>query len=174
MGSRLRGNETKMQINNLTGWQNPIFVIKRKSDESIVDTIELDFTNGEGLTVEYEDVNIEHDVLDYSGNTIYPDLTTEQIYVGTRYYWTISYDALLEPVNGMKIKRLLDYRINNDMKFFLQPRKDNANTYEVVKVGGKSQLKLSPGGSYSSGDYGFKMKWKSKGLIKDIKWEMVR
>jgi hypothetical protein len=105
---------------------------------------------------------------------MYPDLTTEQIYVGTRYYWTISYDALLEPVNGMRIKHLLDYRINNDMKFFLRPRKDKANTYEVVKVGGKSLLKLTPGGSYSAGDCGFKMKWKSKGLLKDIKWEIVR
>lgn len=163
-----------MQINNLTGWQNPVFYVRRKSDNTLVDTIELDFTNGEGLVVEYEDVNIEHDVLDYSGEEVFPDVQAEQVYVGTRYYWTISYDELLEPDNGMNIKRLLDYRINNDMKFLLKPRKDNTNIYEVVKVGGKSLLKLTGGGSFSAGDCGFKMKWKSKGLIKDIKWEKVR
>ena len=141
MDFRLRGNETKMQINNLTGWQNPVFFIKRKSDNSPVETIELDFTNGDGLLVEYEDITIDHDILDYSGGGEYPDITAEQVYIGTRYYWTLNYTDLLVPDNGMKIKRLLDYRINNDMKFFLQPRKDNANTYEVVKVAEKSLLK---------------------------------
>lgn len=160
-----------MKLMNLTGWQNPVFFIRKKSDNSLVDTIELDFTNGEGLTVEYEDVTVDHDFLDYSNDDIFPELYTEQYYVGTRCYWTISYTDLLEPENGMKIKLLLDYRINNDMKFFLQPRKDNENVYEVIKIGRKSLLKLTPGGRFSSGDSGFKMKWKTKGLIKDIKWE---
>ena len=159
-----------MQINDLTGWQNPIFYIRKKIDNTLVDTIELDFTNGEGLVVEYEDVMIDHDILDYSVEGEFPDISTEQYYIGTRYWWIISYDALLEPQNGLNIKQLLDYRIDNDMKFFLQPRKDNPNIYEVVKVGGKSQFKLTPGGSFSSGAEGFKMKWKSKSLIKDIKW----
>jgi hypothetical protein len=57
------------------------------------------------------------------------------------------------------------------MKFFLQPRKDNANVYEVVKIGERSLLKMTGGGSLSSGDCGFKMKWKSKGLIKDLRWQ---
>ena len=159
-----------MQLKNLTGWQNPVFFIRKKSDNSLVDTIELDFTNGEGLVIEYEDVTIDHDILDYSNAELFPELYTEQYYVGTRCYWTISYTDLLEPENGMKIKRVLDYRINNDMKFFLKPRKDNENVYEVVKIGGRSLLKLTPGGSFSSGDSGFKMKWKSKGLLKEIKW----
>ncbi len=161
-------------INNLTGWQNPIFIVKRKSDDTTIDTIELDFTNGDGLVIEYEDVTIEHDILDYSQSENFPDIYTDQYYVGTRYYWTLNYTEILLPENGMKIKRLLDYRINNEMKFFLQPRKDNANTYEVVKTGERSLLKLTPGGRYSAGDCGFKMKWKSKGLIKDIKWQTKR
>ncbi|MFI5145267.1 MAG: hypothetical protein ACHQJ4_06680 [Ignavibacteria bacterium] len=160
-----------MQLNNLTGWKNPVFTVRRKSDNTLVDTLELDFTNGEGLVVEYEDVTIEHDILDYSQTDLYPDVYTEQYYVGTRYYWTLNYTELLQPENGMKIKQLLDYRMNNDMKFFLQPRKDNQNVYEVVKIGERSLLKMTGGGSLSSGDCGFKMKWKSRGLIKDLRWQ---
>ena len=158
------------QINNLTGWKNPKFYIRKKSDNSLVDEIELDFTNGEGLVVEYEDVTVEHELLDYSEDSIMPDIIIEQIYIGTRYCWTINYTELLEKENGLAVKKLLDYRINNDMRFFLQPRIDNENVYEVVKVTDSSQLFLTPGGEYSSGDAGFSMKWKTKLLVKDIQW----
>jgi hypothetical protein len=159
------------QITNLTGWKNPKFYIRRKNDNMHIDTIELDFTNGEGLVVEYEDVTIEHELLDYSGENDMPDIIVEQLYIGTRYCWTINYTELLEMENGLVVKKLLDYRINNDMKFFLQPRTDNENIYEVVKVTDVSQLYLTPGGESSSGDAGFSMKWRTKHLIKDMKWQ---
>jgi hypothetical protein len=158
------------QITNLTGWKNPKFFVRKKSDNSLVDTIELDFTNGEGLIVEYEDVTVDHEILDYSNDTGIPDIIIEQMYIGTRYTWTINYTELLEMENGLAVKKLLDHRINNDMAFFLQPRIDCDNVFEVVKAADISQLYLTPGGKSSSGDAGFSMKWRSKHLIKDIRW----
>lgn len=159
------------QITNLTGWKNPKFYIRKKSDNTLVDTIELDLTNGEGLVIEYEDVTIDHEILDYSESSGMPDIIIEQMYIGTRYSWTINYTELLDVENGLAVKKLLDYRINNDIAFFLQPRTDNDNVYEVLKVTDTSQLYLTPGGEASSGDAGFQMKWRTKHLIKDMCWQ---
>jgi len=67
------------QITNLTGWKNPKFYIRKKSDNTLVDTIELDLTNGEGLVIEYEDVTIDHEILDYSESSDMPDIIIEQM-----------------------------------------------------------------------------------------------
>jgi len=158
-------------VYNLTGWQNSIWRVRKRSDDSTVEIIELEETNGEGMIVEYEDFyGDEEEILDYSAGEDNVDIIVDPDYLGTRYRWTFNWTDLITTANGLKIKKLLDYRIGNANYFEVKPRKDTTKYYRVHKVKGTEQLRVGKGGADSTGDYGYSFIWETVGLVKELDW----
>lgn len=143
----------------INGYDKPKFIIM--NNNAFVDSIELNLTDSEGLTEQYEFIQIEHSLFNYSQT---------KYFAGFYIYFTLSYKSWSDAENSLKIKKLINYILSNIYTIYLIPRIDDNRIYIVNYVGDGLQLNIMKNKINAIGNRGLELKFRTKDKINKLDW----
>lgn len=145
--------------NYINGYSTPRFLIL-DSNNNLINTIDLDLTNTDGLLESYKDESIIH-VLD-------KDKEIRKVYRAgkKRIFFTFHYNEFFHKNLALNIIKILEQE-ENGYKIILIPRSDVlARRFEVVYSGDDFEIGLNKGGINAQSNKLLVLKWQTKRLEK--------
>lgn len=147
-------------LNFLNGWKNPIIKVLT-SRNIVLETIELPFAGKEGLKESIEELNVTHELNNF---------TTLKKVFGYRITWKLPYKEYANVSTMMKIKKILDYQ-RAGYKLVLIPRKDlPLRKFEILYTGKSLEYGIHGHGINAIGNKDVELEFQTKYLVEDLKF----